>query len=93
MLLGCTVALALSAAAAAPAPSVYWTSNPTLPNETLVVAGAFSEDRQAKLCTTRDCSGGSVVHHRRRYRRTPVRRLIRQSTSQRGCARSARDPC
>ena len=61
MLLGCTFALALSAAAAAPAPSVYWTSNPTLPNETLVVAGAFSEDRQAKLCTTRDCSGGSVV--------------------------------
>ena len=59
MLLG---ALLLRAAGAAPpAPAVYWISNPTLPNETLVVAGAFTEDRQAQLCTTRACSAGSVV--------------------------------
>jgi hypothetical protein len=63
MLLGATLLPLWTASVATPPPppAVYWTSNPTLPNETLVVAGAFAEDRQARLCTTRDCSSGSVV--------------------------------
>ena len=56
--------LALSgsaAAAAAAGPSVYWVTNPTLANETLLVAGSFSDSVSAQLCTAKDCSGGSVV--------------------------------
>jgi hypothetical protein len=54
--------LVLTASAAVPPPSVYWTSSPTLANETLVVAGSFaSRATMAKLCTTRDCATGSEI--------------------------------
>ena len=58
------VLLALLAAidpSLAPDPSVYWVSTPTLANETIMVAGAFPESVSAKLCTAKDCSGGSAV--------------------------------
>ena len=53
---------AMHSARAAPGPSVYWASSPTLVNETLIVAGSFpGRNTHAKLCSTSDCVAGSQV--------------------------------
>ena len=42
--------LGATSVATTPPPAVYWSSNPTLRNETLVVAGAFPVSTTLQLC-------------------------------------------
>lgn len=40
----------------APPPSIYWTSTPTLVNETLLIAGAGLNNTRVRLCLDKGCS-------------------------------------
>jgi hypothetical protein len=49
------ISLLTSVAAAAP-PSIYWTSTPTLANETLLIAGAGLGGAHVRLCADQQCN-------------------------------------